>query len=162
MNKVFIWCICSVISGLALHCILYREQFFFILFSFFRLSLVFLFFFCPAYRSSNFTIYSPLCSPFITVIVNTAPFLNVSFCWVAKSLGWGQFVPHCPIMPDACGYTIWSIHELIYILGHEFHTPSPLLLPGRFEVIMTLQQMKRTKIWWLTCGRGGVVACAEN
>lgn len=88
---------------------------------------------------------------FIMVIVNTVPLLNISFCWVAKCLGWGQFVPHCPIMPDACGYTIWSIHEFICILGPEFHTPSPPLLYCRSEAIMTLQQLKRTKIWGLTC-----------
>lgn len=138
MNKVFIWCICSVISGLSLYCVfIYTGDFFF----FFQ-------FFTWHAEVPNFTISpSPPPLTFIMVIVNTVPLLNISFCWVAKCLGWGQFVPHCPIMPDACGYTIWSIHELICILGHEFHSPSPpLLLCARFEAIMTLQQMKRTKI----------------
>lgn len=131
MNKVFIWCICSVISRLSLHGI-YIGGFF-------------------LHTEVLISQFIPLLLTFIMVILNAAPLLNISFCWVAKCLGWGQFVPHCPIMPDACSYTIWSVQEFICILGHEFHSPSPLLLYGRFEVRVTLQQMKRTSIWRRTC-----------
>lgn len=60
-------------------------------------------------RPLHFAIYSL----FIMEIVSRTQLLRTSgirSCWVAKCLGRGQFVPHYPIMPDACGCTIWSPH----------------------------------------------------
>lgn len=137
MNKVFIWCTGCAISQRRLYCVyIWATP-------------------IPSKFPKITTVYlhpPTLFLTFIMVIVNPVPVLAAGFCWVAKCLDGGQFVPRCPIMPDACGYTIWSLH---------LHTrtriswPPPLPLPplyGRLEAIMTSRQIKRTKIWQLTCG----------
>lgn len=98
---------------------------------------------------------------FIMVIVNTVPLLNISFCWVAKRLGWGQFVPHCPIMPDACGYTIWSIHEFICILGHEFSYPLTAAAPQQIRGNNDLTADEKNKDLTAHLWEGGS-ECAKN
>lgn len=98
----------------------------------------------------NFCVYPPLLT-FIMLTVNTVSLFNISFCWVAK-------LPDrtiCPTLPHHARcmwfYNIEHSGSHLHTRGW-FHISLLLLFCGRYELVETLQSMKRRGIWHLTFG----------